>query len=143
MEQNGFASAPQSDSFSDAINGILSNPEMLSMISSMASKLKNGTQEDSSATNNPAQEPTAVEAAAIEDTKGKPVTSVATLSKLPDMIGAIAPLLSSELSKHPKKDDKRACLLRALKPYLSEGRSEAIDYIIKFSEISDLLKNLS
>ena len=109
----------------------------------MASKLKSGTQEDPSATNNTAEEPPTTEAASAEDTKGESAANVATLSKLPDMIGAIAPLLSSELSKHPKRDDKRACLLRALKPYLSSGRSEAIDYIIRFSEISDLLKNLS
>ena len=63
--------------------------------------------------------------------------------RLPEAISALAPLLSGEGVKHSKRDNDRACLLRALKPYLSPGRSEAIDYIIKFSSIADLLKNLS
>ena len=143
MEQNGFASAPQNDSFSDAINGILSNPEMLSMISSMANKIKNGTQSEASAPHEEPEVQSQAEAESVTETQFEPTESAAVLGKLPDMIGTLAPLLSSELSKHPKRDDNRACLLRALKPYLSSGRSEAIDYIIKFSQISELLKNLS
>ena len=35
----------------------------------------------------------------------------------------------------------QACLLRSLKPYVSEGRRQAIDYIIRITEISQLLKS--
>ncbi len=132
MEQTDLAIAggnSESD-FSSVLNGILSNPEMLSMISSMASTLKG---ENASAA--PTQEKEA-EAAA-------PVLPADIGEKIPSVLSAIAPLLSSSTSSASSHDNNRACLLRALKPYLSSGRSEAIDYIIQFSRISDVLKNLS
>lgn len=126
-EQSTAAQSGGSDGFSSILNGILSNPEMMAMISSMAGKLKNE--------NTPAES----EAAEASET----AASTSAPERLPEAISALAPLLSGEGVKHSKRDNDRACLLRALKPYLSPGRSEAIDYIIKFSSIADLLKNLS
>ena len=119
------------DGFSAVLNGILSNPDMMAMISSMAGKLKeSGSSADSADT---------VNAAAESTTPAAEPSS----SRLPDVVSTLAPLLSGDKIKPSKHDSDRACLLRALKPYLSPGRSEAIDYIIKFSSIADLLKNLS
>ena len=132
MNQNETAT-PEKDPFSSAIDGILSNPEMLSMISSMADKLKNASGDQAAVSTPVAEEPTATESTPAS-TEG--------VGGMSDMLGALAPLLSSELSRPSPADDKRACLLRALKPYLSEGRSEAIEYIIKFSRLSELLKRL-
>jgi hypothetical protein len=126
-ERNTVAQGESSDGFSSILNGILSNPEMMAMISSMAGKLKSE--------NSPA------ESEAVEASEAAPPASAS--ERLPEAISALAPLLSGEGIKHSKRDNDRACLLRALKPYLSAGRSEAIDYIIKFSSIADLLKNLS
>ena len=126
-EQSTAAQSGGSDGFSSILNGILSNPEMMAMISSMAGKLKSE--------NAPAES----EAAEASETAAPASAS----ERLPEAISALAPLLSGEGVKHSKRDNDRACLLRALKPYLSPGRSEAIDYIIKFSSIADLLKNLS
>ena len=126
-EQSTAAQSGGSDGFSSILNGILSNPEMMAMISSMAGKFKS---ENAPAESEAAE---ASEAAA----------SASAPERLPEAISALAPLLSGEGVKHSKRDNDRACLLRALKPYLSPGRSEAIDYIIKFSSIADLLKNLS
>jgi hypothetical protein len=126
-EQSTAAQSGGSDGFSSILNGILSNPEMMAMISSMAGKLKSE--------NAPAES----EAAEASETS-QPTSAP---ERLPEAISALAPLLSGEGIKHSKRDNDRACLLRALKPYLSPGRSEAIDYIIKFSSIADLLKNLS
>ena len=125
-EQSTAAQSGGSDGFSSILNGILSNPEMMAMISSMAGKLKSE--------NAPA------ESEATEVSEASPTSAP---ERLPETISALAPLLSGEGIKHSKRDNDRACLLRALKPYLSPGRSEAIDYIIKFSSIADLLKNLS
>ena len=126
-EQSTAAQSGGSDGFSSILNGILSNPEMMAMISSMAGKLKS---------ENAPAESEAAEASEAAATASAP-------ERLPEAISALAPLLSGEGVKHSKRDNDRACLLRALKPYLSPGRSEAIDYIIKFSSIADLLKNLS
>lgn len=126
-EQSTAAQSGGSDGFSSILNGILSNPEMMAMISSMAGKLKS---------ENAPAESEAAEASEAAAPASAP-------ERLPEAISALAPLLSGEGIKHSKRDNDRACLLRALKPYLSPGRSEAIDYIIKFSSIADLLKNLS
>ena len=126
-EQNTATQSESSDGFSSILNGILSNPEMMAMISSMAGKLKGESA------------PTESEAATV----GEASQPTSAPERLPETISALAPLLSGEGIKHSKRDNDRACLLRALKPYLSPGRSEAIDYIIKFSSIADLLKNLS
>ena len=125
-EQNNSA-----DGFSSVLSGILSNPEMLSMIGSMAQKLKSDM--PPSAADEPSGSPRSAPAEQNE----------ATAQVLPDVVQALAPLLSPSNAKHSKKDEERACLLRALKPYLSRDRCMVIDYIIKFSSISDVLKNLS
>ena len=119
------------DSFSGVLSGILSNPEMLSMIGSMAQKLKSDMppSADGEPSDTPKYAPTEHKEAAAQ--------------VLPDVVQALAPLLSQEKSKHSQKDEDRACLLRALKPYLNRDRCMVIDYIIKFSSISDVLKNLS
>ena len=70
--------------------------------------------------------------------------------KLPEMIEALAPMLGSSkgdiknslLGALPQKDDRRICLLRAIKPYVSRGRGEAIDYMIQLSRLSELMKHL-
>ena len=112
--------------FSAVLGSILANPDMMSTIRSMAEKLKG--------------EPSPAE---VEVSEQAPVEESVSDTKPPDAISALAPLLSADLSKLSKGDDKRACLLRALKPYLSENRCEAIEYIIKFSTISDVIKRLS
>ena len=59
---------------------------------------------------------------------------------IPDMLSAIAPLMSKK-DTDPHKDDRMA-LLTALKPYLSQERRQIVDYIIQFSKIGDLMKNV-
>ena len=73
------------------------------------------------------------------------------LSKLPTMIETVKPLLQNFSSPAkeasldlPKKElgnnDRRTALLLALKPYLSPHRCDAVDYIIKISGITKLLR---
>ncbi len=120
------------DGFAAAIESILSNPSMMSMISSVADGIRQGgafTQEP--------QEPSGEEKpeAATESADG------ALAEKLPRAIEAISPLLSSNAA--PRADDRRECLLRALKPYMSQGRGEAIDTVIRLSKISDVIKRFN
>lgn len=117
-----------SDALSSALGAMLSNPEMLGVISSLAKELKDSSQ--------PPTEPKEPEI----KVSSQPPSAENDMSAL---VGKLAPLLSGATSAGSKKEDDRACLLRALKPYMSEGRSEAIDYIIKFSVLAKALKNLS
>ena len=116
------------DLFSSMLGGILSNPEMMSAISSMAQKLKG-----SDATFEQSSQPSEPDGDAPKDT--------APPEELSDAIRAISPLLSGKGLRELGADDEKARLLRALKPYLSKSRCEAIDQIISVSKLSHLLKN--
>ena len=124
------------DAFSAALDGILSDPEMMSMISSMAEKLKGGSSPPEETPSSASQQPSSGEASEASLTAALP-----DLGNLGGAISALAPLLSGGLLASTAQDDKRACLLRALKPYLSKNRCDAIDQIIMLSRLSGLLKN--
>ena len=89
------------------------------------------------------------------------------ISKLPQIISVAKPILelmssqpspksqtthtNSEPDKLPaypaasarsKSEADRSALLCAMKPYLSQDRQNAIDYIIKLSRLGDILKTL-
>ena len=63
----------------------------------------------------------------------------------PDALSAFAPILNSLSHKDSpgRISSNQASLLCALKPYVNPNRCEAIDYIIKISEISQLLKKMN
>lgn len=126
---NISAEAVSPDALSSTLGAILSNPDMLGMISSLAKDLRDSSQSRAD-----------VEAPASEAISPSPSPSAE--SDVGALIGRLAPLLSAAPASSKKEDD-RACLLRALKPYLSEGRGEAIDYIIKFSVLAKALRKLS
>ena len=75
------------------------------------------------------------------------VGSADVADKLPELVAALAPVLSSLKgggSGHSStpKGDRRTCLLVALKPYLCRERCEAIDYMIKLGRLSEIFRTL-
>ena len=64
------------------------------------------------------------------------------MSKLPEVINVIKPIVSGEKTPQSHSVDKRIGLLVAMKPFLSAKRCEAIDYIARMSKLSDTLKTL-
>lgn len=115
---------------SGAINKILEHPELIGMIGSMLTTPKPS---DDISADTPEENTAAVEA--------KPTAAGGT-----DMLATLAPMLAklqSSAGALPHKEDKRECLLCALKPYLSKERCEAIDQMLKISRISDVFKNMS
>ena len=62
------------------------------------------------------------------------------LGKLPMLMSAIAPLMGGK-GEGAVKDSKTALLL-ALKPYMSPQRCDAIDKLITFAHLSDILRQL-
>ena len=128
MGDEALSSVFENGNFSKAFSEILSNPEMLSTISSMAQKLK-----ESNSQNEKKEEPTTA-----EEASETPASSPASLAgRFPELLG----MLSGQNSGAGK--NRRSELLCALKPYLSQSRVDAIDQIIKLSEISSVFKNLS
>ena len=135
MEGQVEAALPQD--FSAMLDKVLSNPEILSSVASALSGMRGGEESGADAAPTPKAEDAAPAASADVD---------AMMQKLPDVMKMLSPMLSSSSSK--KQDtaypsDKRACLLLAIKPYLSPARCDAIDYMIKFSRLSEILKSLN
>ena len=79
-----------------------------------------------------------------------PTVTPEMMAKLPQMMSALSPLLSGgKGGGEGRKEDgpggstgdaeKRKRLLAALKPYLSSSRRDAVDSILKVTEMTDLM----
>ena len=119
----------ENEKLSSALNEIFSNPQILSAISSMAQNLKG--EENNSSPQKSKEENTPT-------TEKSNETTLSISEKLPELLS----MLSSNSNSNVKQNH-RSELLCALKPYLSQSRSDAIDKIIRFSELSNVFKNLS
>ena len=136
-EQNISGTPPE---LSQAIDKLLANPGLISMVASALSGASSA--EPSEAPNSPIEAPVLAPDTTREDAQSSSDSGGVDPAAL---MTSLAPLLSGLSTKAPppdKPDDHRACLLRALKPYVSPGRREAIDYMIRFSQITDLLKRM-
>lgn len=60
------------------------------------------------------------------------------MGKLPALMSALGPMLG----KADGKKDEKTALLLALKPYMSPERCDAIDKLIMFGRISEVMKQL-
>ena len=120
------------------IDKILANPELISTVASAL-----GPMMRSSAS----AEREGAEKVEIEGNGDPAVGAVAkpdTADKLPELVAALSPVLSSlgsvGSSHSPLKGDRRTCLLLALKPYLCHERCEAIDYMIKLGRLLEIFR---
>ncbi len=110
-----------------AVQGILSNPAFGQILNQLQGK---GEEE---------QNPPAM-----------PTITPEMMQKLPQMMSALAPLVggagkeksSGGSAKEGHEGEKRKRLLAALRPYLSDGRRDAVDQILKVTEMTDLLGTL-
>jgi len=78
-----------------------------------------------------------------------PTVTPEMMAKLPQMMSALAPLLSGMQGEKKESGgaekssasdaEKRKKLLAALKPYLSSSRRDAVDSIMKVTEMTDLI----
>ncbi len=126
-------SSPKEDTrISDAINKLMANPELIGMIGRAMASAK--------AESPPSAEAAEPPVAAAETERSEASPAAADMSKV---ISTIAPMLSSlsgiSLQKSAETDH-RSCLLRALKPYLSKERGEAIEQMITVGRISEIIR---
>ena len=139
-EREGPSSVELPRDFSAMLDKVLSNPEILTTVASAISGMSGA---ENAQTQEPSSEVSAEESA--QPTVGS-VDVDAMMQKLPQMMALLGPMLSGASAKGggaAPASDKRTCLLSAIKPYLSPARCEAIDYIIKFSKLSEILKTLN
>ena len=128
--EEAFGASPE---FSRMLDKVLSNPEILSSVAAALSKDGKGPTKEVFV-NEPKEKEVAGDSPDIE----------AMMQKLPDVMKIVGPMMSKGEGKSApsRPNDKRICLLSAMKPYLSPHRCEAIDYIIRISELSELIKKI-
>ncbi len=139
-EREGPSSAGLPPDFSAMLDKVLSNPEILTTVASALSGMSESEATPKEVPPPPSKSEEAAQAASAS------VDVDAMMQKLPQMMALLGPMLSGSSTKSggvAQPSDKRACLLSAIKPYLSPARCEAIDYIIKFSKLSEILKTLN
>ena len=126
--------------FSEMLDKVLANPQILTTVASALSQSSGDTAEANSEASPKVEKGESEE----KSTDSSPDIDV-MMQKLPEMMKLLSPMVSSGAKGNTsgKLGDKRSCLLAAIKPYLSPARCEAIDYIIKFSQISELLKQIN
>lgn len=123
---------------SEMIDKVLANPQI---ISSVASALSASQKETESATD---QTQSVSASGAVEASAPSDASLNAISDKLPEIMSMLGPVMSSaSTAQKIGGGDKKEALLCAVRPYLSGGRREAIDYIIKLSKISEILKKMS
>lgn len=120
--------------FSKLIDKVLSNPEIITTVASALSQMSAEPADKSTLDESAEVEPETAPASASTDSG---YDTEAVMKKLPSMLK----LLSASAQGVPS--DKRSCLLSAIKPYLNPARCEAIDYIIKFSQLSEILRTIN
>ena len=128
----------------DIIGKLTADPELMGRIFSVLGREKSISQKAEEST------PT-TKTSSVSSVTAPPSHSDIT-SKLPEIMATLAPMLSGEgeaskvleaVKKIEKHDDRRSCLLRAIKPYVSRGRGEAIDYMIRIAGITEILKQIN
>ena len=121
---------------SEMMQKLLSDPAAVSAVTELAGKLANGSAVQS------AEAPKTEEKPANAD-MGSLLSSVLAnpdiMAKMPQMLSSLS-ALQSPAPKAPT--DSRSALLCALKPYLSDGRAQNVDNIIKIVQIIDLFSSL-
>lgn len=149
MSEPELNSAPPS--LSDAISRLMANPELLSTVAAAiggAGGIKKESAEGEEKTAEPqktdGQTETRTDNERLESAES-PAEAVG-VQDLGRLIGGLTPMLAKgnipQISgkSERREADRREALLCALKPYVSEGRREAIDQMIRISQISDMLK---
>ena len=132
---------PQS-AISSALALIKEHPELLSAVASTISKA-------SPPHSNPDQGSESISAESVPDSTAPSDASPFPVEKISEVMSALAPMLSELGGKQqfPKeitgsREEHRYSLLCSLRPYLSNERREIVDYILKFSKISELIKKI-
>lgn len=109
-------------------SSLLQNPEIAAKLPRIMEALKPVMEEMRSeqATDAPKAEETAVPAAAVS----------------PDLTKLLAGASQKGGEKQRPNSARRCALLRALEPYLSDSRREAMEYILKVSTLIDILSEV-
>ena len=127
---SGGATSVGSNPLGDVFSSLLSNPELIAKLPVIISSVK-----------------------PIIEMLGKGFSLGAVSTSADASGGAVATPVAStdatvstsalnDTSVHGRGSDSRTVLLCAMKPYLSDDRRNAVDYIVKLSRLGEILKTL-
>ena len=152
LDRENPSSGGEGIQLSAMIDKILANPQLISMVASALGPIprSGGTDSSSRTASSDRSEGTAEQTdgdVSVSATASGAAGGADAADKLPELVAALAPVLSSLKgggSGHSStpKGDRRTCLLVALKPYLCRERCEAIDYMIKLGRLSEIFRTL-
>ncbi|MDR1668863.1 MAG: hypothetical protein LBR76_02765 [Oscillospiraceae bacterium] len=114
------------DSFDERLNKLLQNPEALAQVAQLAKGLQSAQQ-----TAEPASPPSGGGGGLLD-----PGLLGALSSLDPKMLSGIAGLLGDLTAK----DDRRAVLLAALRPYVRKSRQEKMDRAVQLLQLSKVAR---
>lgn len=140
--------SPQSFDVSSLIGTLFSNPEALSKIGNIISKIgesENNTNPpqsinyldnnaDNNENNSNYSEQTNTSSPTFQNIEHENI-----VSKLPDILSKI----TSSTAENSVENKQQIALLLAIRPYLSEHRKELIDTFIKMNRLGSIFKNLT
>lgn len=136
------------DSMQEMLGKLMSDPAIGQIVNQLKQSMASGDISGEAVSENESSAVSAVPASAPEPSVlgGLGGISPELINKLPELMGALGTFTGGgkNTSGISKKSGNMACLLSALKPYLSKHRCEAVDSIIavsKLSSVMDLLPN--
>lgn len=130
---NSGAANPLGDVFSS----LLSNPELIAKLPVIISSVKPIIEMLGKGFSSGASVGTATEASG-----GTVTVSGASATPTASTDATVSAATLKDTSVHVRGSDSRTALLCAIKPYLSDDRRNAVDYIVKLSRLGEILKTL-
>jgi hypothetical protein len=114
----------------DKLNQILSNPDTMNQIMSIANSLSSSGEPSSPVPSEPQSQPEMPDLSALSSLLG------GNDRVDPQLMGTLSQLME----EYSKPEDEKAALLRALRPFLREERSARIDRVIQLTRLSRVVK---
>lgn len=122
--------------FSEKLDSILSNPEMMAQIKRLADTMTSGTP---SISESPPPSESAAQAGNFGESKEPPPAGA---SDIPDIAGVVSALTSLTGDHRGRRKGNNMAhskaLLLALKPYLDDKRCEKIDKLLRMMQLAEM-----
>ena len=128
---SGGATSVGSNPLGDVFSSLLSNPDLIAKLPVIISSVKPIIEMLSKGFS-----PGAAASTSADASGGAVTTPVASTD------ASVSAAALKDTSVHGRGSDSRTALLCAMKPYLSDDRRNAVDYIVKLSRLGEILKTL-
>ncbi len=136
---------------SELLSSVLSNPELMQKIRDTVGTVGNNTPPNTALSPQPEPQPTNASAPSVPgDGLATILGNAELMAKLPQVMALLSPMLEKtaptqavQASSVPKSSEShRNELLLALKPFLSPERQNAVDVMLRVSQLGQVLRHM-